>query len=124
MDILVKPFCFFDTRQTSEFSMKPMIGRNKQFLAMQNRDVAMISIIPGSYAKCLKMHCERERQSRMRVALKFGITQIGDLGLVTIELDDIRILDPSDVSLSATLEESENGREGSQRAFMKIESGW
>jgi hypothetical protein len=53
--------------------MKRMIGRNKQFLAMQNRHVTVISIIPGSYAKCLKMDCERECQSRMRVALKFGM---------------------------------------------------
>jgi len=113
MDILVKPFCFFDTRQTSEFSMKRMIRANKQFLAVQDRDVSLIPVVPGSYAKCLKMHCERERQSRMRVALKFRITQIRDLGLVTIKLDDIRILDPSDVSLRATLKESENGREGS-----------
>jgi hypothetical protein len=59
--------------------MQGMIRGNEEFLAMQDRNVVAISIIPGFHPKRLEMHCERECQRRMWVALEFRIAQIGDL---------------------------------------------
>lgn len=118
--IFEKPLAFLDPRQTLEFSVEGMIGRDKKLFAMKDGPVAALPEIPGFHAECLQVNIQGFDKRRVRTALKFRVAQIGNFWLAAVELDDVCPFHPPKIRTGAAFIEAQYGRKLRQRRLMNI----
>lgn len=94
---------FFLASQSREFGVSRVIQCEERFLAVQNRWVFALMIIPAIKCQGSHVQLDRTQQRRMRIGIEIRIREVRYFSLKPVNFDDIGILNLAQVRTSATL---------------------
>ena len=102
--IFIESFTLLNASQPGELGMQGMVGRQKKLFAVQDRRIAVAAVVSEPDLKGLQVNGHGRVERRMGIGLKVGVTEIGDLWLDAVQLDDICAIDTPDIALCTTFE--------------------